>query len=267
VLDGALRQGFIGMARYPIRPTTRCILIFLALAGFPDLVAQDTVRRSVIAAAAGQFTAIAAPLLEQVSRDTLAGSISYPFFDSTNIRRPIEPEKVGSLLVWRIPPPITHQSPLTVATWPGGLLRLAGFPEPEVWAASRALRAPVRSGREAWAVARMLAQLIAPTEPSLVVFPDDPGQSQTDSTVQAWHIGKPMQFEADTVIARSDGSYTVRITWLAFLRYAYGPTWDHSQATLHIGGDGVLLGLRWTVSPEFHLRAPVPIATLRALSH
>jgi hypothetical protein len=143
---------------------------------------------------------------------------------------------------WHIRMPTTGASPYTLVSDGNELLRLGGFPAPDLYRVAEILRRRSGGRRERQLLVRDLIGMADPNGGLEVVFPFKPAWSTESVSVgRSWLACKRPEWLPDRDIQGDSTSSEVRITVLT--RDPRGrESWLPAQYAFSFGPDGVLLG-------------------------
>lgn len=146
------------------------------------------------------------------------------------------------LVVWRVIPSLFHAHPLTIAVVRDQVVRLGGFPSPDLYRISRALSGHLDTQATAEAVADKLARLADRFGAVRCFLPN--GQS-VDSLLQPvqvdWSRRVPPDWPHDAVRHTDSGSWRVTTTILCQNTRSFNGEWLASVYTFELDPDGSLV--------------------------
>ena len=159
--------------------------------------------------------------------------------------------------VWRVIPALYHAHPLTVAKMGDRIVRLGGFPSPDLYSVASALPLRLHTRAAAESVAATLARLADRFGAVRYTFSDSPsGDSVLRAAQQTWKHQMPPTWPADSAWRTSRGTWRVTLTLLSQDTRSFNVEWVASVYSFEFDPDGSLVS--WAK------REAEPFASLRS---
>ncbi len=160
----------------------------------------------------------------------------------------------SALMVWQVFPTLDHAHPFTVAKVGGRLLRLGGFPAPELDEATRGLRWSITDRTKALELAQVLARLGDRFGARRYVFTSLPPVDETLVRVRnTWRSRAPADWPTDSVWSAGAGSWGVALTILSQDTRSFNQRWVAIAYSFYVDPHGVLTSWAWRSSDPFNV--------------